>query len=84
MRYAWLRDQDQLEEPEMSGAARLLYISYNVVWWLPVVFVAIGVWSYQEGAIGFLVVTAFRALINLYRTNVLTTPAAQSFPLRAP
>lgn len=84
MRYAWLRVQQQLEEPEMSTAARLIFISYNMVWWLPVVLVVIGVWSYQQGAIGFLVVTAVRALINLYRNNMLATDAAQSFPLRAP
>lgn len=84
MRYAWLRKQQHLEVPEMSTAARVLYISYNVIWWLPVVLVLIGVWSYQEGAVGFLVVTALRALINLYRNNMLTTEGAQSFPLRSP
>ncbi|MDJ0791248.1 MAG: hypothetical protein QNJ71_05075 [Acidimicrobiia bacterium] len=68
----------------MSTGARLIYISYNVIWWMPVALVVIGVWSYREGAIAYLVVTALRALINLYRNNMLTTRAAQSFPLRAP
>lgn len=84
MRYAWLREPEGLEEPAMSTSARLIYIAYNVIWWLPVVFVALGVWSYQVGAVGFVVVTILRALINLYRNNVLSTEAAQDFPLRAP
>ena len=84
MRYAWLREQQGRDEPDMTTAARLVYITYNVIWWLPVVFVVLGLWSYREGTIGFLVVTALRALLNLYRNNILSTDSAQSFPLRAP
>ena len=84
MRFAWLRKKDGTEDPTMSTAARLVYIAYNVVWWLPVVFVIVGVWSYRVGAVGFVVVTVCRALANLYRNNALPIEAAQRFPLRSP
>ena len=84
MRFAWLRKKQRTEEPTMTTAARLIYLGYNVIWWLPVVLVIFGVWSYREGAVGFVVVTVFRALANLYRNNMLPIEAAQRFPLRSP
>ena len=84
MRFAWLRTQQGIEDPKMSAGARLIFIGYNVIWWLPVVLVVTGVWSYRAGAVAFVVVTAFRALALLYRNNVLSIEAAQRFPLRAP
>ena len=36
MRFAWLRKKQGLEDPKMSTGARLIYIGYNVIWWLPV------------------------------------------------
>ena len=84
MRFAWLRKKQGLEDPKLSTGARLIYIGYNVIWWLPVVLVVLGIWSYQAGAIAFVVVTVFRALTLLYRNNVLSIEAAQRFPLRSP
>ena len=84
LRFAWLRKKEGTEDPTLSGTARLIYIGYNVIWWLPVVFVVLGVWPYRTGAIGFFVVTVVRALANLYRNNVLPIESAQRFPLRAP
>ena len=84
MRFAWLRKKQGLEDPKMSTGARLIYIGYNVIWWLPVVLVVAGIWSYRTGAIAFVVVTVFRALTLLYRNNVLSIEAAQRFPLHSP
>jgi len=84
MRFAWLRKKQGLEDPKMSNGARLIYIGYNAIWWLPVVLVVLSVWSYRAGAVGFVVVTVFRALANLYRNNVLSIEAARRFPLRSP
>lgn len=84
MRFAWLRKKQGLEDPKMSTGARLIYIGYNAIWWLPVVLVVFGVWSYRAGTVGFVVVTGFRALANLYRNNVLSIEGAQRFPLRSP
>ncbi|MCJ7779370.1 MAG: hypothetical protein MUQ27_00940 [Acidimicrobiia bacterium] len=84
MRFAWLRKKQGTDDPTMSTTARLIYIGYNVIWWLPVLLVILGVWSYRAGAVGFVVVTVFRALANLYRNNMLPIEAAQRFPLRSP
>lgn len=84
MRFAWQRKKQGLEDPEMSTGERLIFIGYNVIWWLPVVLVILDVWSHFAGAIGFVAVTAFRAVANLYRNNVLSFEAAQRFPLRSP
>ena len=84
MRFAWLRKKRGTEEPTLRAGARLAYIGYNVVWWLPVLSVILGAWDYRTGAIGFVVVTVFRALANLYRNNILSVEAGQRFPLRSP
>ena len=84
MRYAWQRSQKGLDEPEMTKGQRAAFISYNIIWWVPVILVIAAAWSYEQGAIGFMVITAARAVINLYRNNLLTNQAAQSFALRAP
>ena len=84
MRFAWLRKKQGTEDPAMSSASRLVYVGYNVIWWLPVGLVILGVWSFRTGAVAFVVVTVFRTLANLYRNNVLTIEDAQRFPLRSP
>jgi hypothetical protein len=43
---------------------------------LPVVLVFFAVSSYRTGAIAFVVITVLRALMNLYRNNVLSIEAA--------
>ena len=84
LRFAWLRIKQGIEDPAMSAAARLIFIGYNVIWWLPVVMVIFGVWSFRAGAVGFVVVTVIRALLNLYRNNAMPIGAAHRFPLRSP
>ena len=84
MRFVWLGKKQGSEVPAMSASERLIYVAYNVIWWLPVGFVVVGVWSYRVGAVAFVVVTVVRALANLYRNNMLSTEAAQRFPLRSP
>lgn len=85
MRFAWLLGKDGSEPAStMSRAGRLLFVAYNVVWWVPVVLAVFGVVSYRSAYVGFLVITVFRAVVNLYRTNVLPVEVAQDFPLRSP
>ena len=86
MRFAWIRKQAADSEPAKQGAAsRLVFIAYNVVWWIPVVlpFVTERV-SYRAGFIAFGLVTLVRAAVNLYRVNVLPPERADLFPLRSP
>ena len=85
MRFALLREKSVTNEPvKQSFTRRLIYIAYNIIWWLPIVLPLIKVIDYRTGFIAFLIVTIFRACANLYRNNILTLEQAESFPLRAP
>ena len=85
MRFAWLRTKAGLQQPPlMSPTDRVILVAYNLVWWVPVVLTVLGVLSYRAGSLGFLVISVFRAAINLYRNNVLPVETAQRLPLRSP
>lgn len=85
MRFAWLRSKEGSEEaPLLPAAGRATLLVYNVIWWVPVLLVPTGVLSYRAGALGFLIVSVARAVVNAYRINVLPVEAAQRFPLRSP
>jgi len=68
----------------MSPAGRLVFVAYNLVWWIPAILGFAGVLSYRDGLIAFLAVTVARAVANLYRNNVLPVEAGQRFLLRSP
>ena len=82
MRFARLRNED--EHPAETPFDRVVFVTYNVVWWIPVVLTVLGMVSYEVGLVGFLAVTTVRALVNLYRNNVMSVERAQFFPLRSP
>ncbi len=85
MRFAWLRENSANHvSVKQSSTNRLIYIAYNVVWWIPIVLPFTGIIDYRTGFIAFFVVTIIRAGVNLYRNNVLKPEQAESFPLRAP
>jgi hypothetical protein len=85
MRFAMLRVNSVTNEPvKQSFTRRLIYIAYNIIWWLPIVLPLIKVIDYRTGFISFLIVTIFRAFANLYRNNILTPEQAENFSLRAP
>ena len=85
MRFAWLLSKEGLEQPPALGSAgRLIFVAYNLIWWLPVVLVILGIVSYWVGFIGFLAISVLRAAANVYRNNVLPIEEAQRFPLRSP
>jgi len=69
---------------QQSFTNRLIFIAYNVVWWIPIVLPFTGLIDYRTGFIAFFVITIIRAAVNLYRNNVLKPEQADSFPLRAP
>lgn len=62
----------------------ILFVAYNLLFWLPIVLVIVGAIDYRTGAIGILVITAFRAMANAYRTNFLTLEQAEVYPFRIP
>jgi hypothetical protein len=85
MRFAWLREQSGNDEPvKQSLLNRLIFIAYNVIWWIPVVLPFTKAIDYRTGFIAFLVITIIRAIANLFRNNVLKGEQAEYFPLRAP
>ena len=85
MRFAWLREMTPDPPPlKESSASRLLFTAYNIAWWVPVVLPFTGLIDYRAGFVGFVAVTAVRAIANLYRNNALTLVQAEVFPLRSP
>ena len=84
MRFASLRRSQAQGAPPSSAADRVILVAYNLVWWVPVVLPVLGVISYTAGLVGFLIVTIVRAMVNLYRNNVMPVERAQRFPLRSP
>ena len=85
MRFACERENSDNYVPVVqSFISRLVYIFYNVVWWLPLVLVLIGTIDYRTAFNAFFVIIIVRAVANLYRNNVLSLEQAESFPLRAP
>jgi len=83
MRFAWQRkNSDSYHSVKESLTNRLIYIAYNVVWWIPIVPAFAGIIDYRTGFIGFAVISFVRLAANLYRNNVLKPEQAESFPLR--
>ena len=85
MRFAWLRkDSANTVSVKLSFTNRLIYVAYNIVWWIPVVLAPVGTIDYRTGFVAFFIITIIRAAANLYRNNVLEPEQAESFPLRSP
>jgi len=85
MRFAWLRENSGNDvQGKQSLTNRLIFIAYNVIWWIPVVLPFTKVIDYHTGFIAFLAITIIRAIANLFRNNVLKPEQAENFPLRAP
>jgi hypothetical protein len=63
---------------------RLVFIVYNLVYWVPLVLPITKTIEYRTGFMAFAVVIAIRTVLNWYRVNVLAPEQGQRFPLRAP
>ena len=85
MRFAWLRENsDDQVSAKPSLANRLVFIAYNLIWWLPIVLGFLKVIDYRTAFIAFFAITIIRAIANLIRNNILTLEQAEIFPFRAP
>lgn len=62
----------------------IVMISYNLIWWIPIVLAFTNTISYGLGFWSFFAITVFRLGANLYRNNVLDFDRARYFPLRSP
>ena len=84
MRFAWLRKNSPNDFPvDQNFINRLVYIAYNIIWWIPIVLAGTKTIDYWTSFIALLVLTVIRAIVNLYRNNVLNPDQAENFPLRA-
>jgi len=84
MRFAWINKDSANDVPtEQSSINRVTYIAYNLIWWIPIVLVVIKIIDYQTAFIALFVLTVIRAIVNLFRNNVLDPEQAKYFPLRS-
>ena len=85
MRFAWIRkNSDENVSTSTGFTNRLIYIVYNIVYWVPILLPFFGIISYSTGFILFTIVLFARLAANLYRNNVLTPEQAEVFSLRSP
>lgn len=62
----------------------LVFVAYNVGYWIPIVLPFTPIMSYRTGFILVFGLIVFRSMANLYRVNALTLEQAERFPLRIP
>ena len=87
MRFAWQRKglaKSVSIKRRFTHPLNLIFVAYNIVWWIPIVLPFAKVIDYRTGFIAFFLVTVIRLVANLIRNNVLKPEQAESFPLRAP
>ena len=85
MRFAWLRESSG--SPDSLGASginQIIFVAYNLIWWVPIVLGFFKVLDYRMASIIFLSITIFRAIANVIRNNFLSPARAEAFPLRSP
>ena len=86
-RFAWLRENSDDPNPvklKIVHPLNLLFIAYNVIYWVPMILPFTKIIDYRTGFIWMLVVVSFRAIANLYRNNILTLEQAEIYPFRIP
>ena len=87
MRFAWIRKNSADPVPaklRFTHPLNLIFVAYNVVWWIPIILSFTKTIDYRTGFIAFFVVTVIRLVANLIRNIVLKGEQAESFPLRIP
>ena len=86
VRFAWQKHKDpasyELVKRRFTHPLNLILVSYNVIWWIPIILPFTRAIDYHTGFIAFFVVTVFRLVANLLRNNVLTLQQAENFPFR--
>ena len=86
-RFAWDRNKSTDPNPvklSFSHPLNLLFVAYNVIYWLPIVLAFASVIDYRTGFIAFFGIIIFRAIANLIRNNFLTLDQAEIYPFRIP
>ena len=85
MRFAWEREKSgNTATLEQGFVSRLIYIAYNVIYFIIILLPIFGIIEYSTGFMAFFVFILIRAAANMYRNNVLELEQAEVFPLRSP
>ena len=86
-RFVWLRQNSDDTIPvklKFAHPLNLLFIAYNVIYWLPMILPFTKIIEYRTGFVAMFVVVIIRAIANLYRNNLLTLEQAEVYPFRIP
>ena len=84
MRFAWINKDSANNVPtKQNSINRAIYIAYNLIWWIPIVLAIFKIIDYQTAFVALFFLTATRAVVNLYRNNILNPQQAKYFPLRS-
>ena len=62
----------------------MIFIAYNVIYWIPIVLPFTTLIDYRTGFISFFILIIIRAVANVFRNNFLTMEQAEIFPFRIP
>ena len=85
MMLSWrIRNTEAYTPAKQNVLERLTVVAYNLIWWVPIALPFVDILSYQAGSTLFFFITFTRAMLNLYRVNVLKLEKAYHFPLRGP
>ena len=86
MRFAWIREKTGSHGPVkrvFTHPLNLLYMAYNIVWWIPIILYFPKVMDFNTAFITLFILTIVRLVVNLTRNNVLKWEQADNFPLRS-
>ena len=87
MRFAWLRKNSGDPVPDrlrFTHPLKLIFIAYNVIYWIPIILPFTGAIDYRTGFIAFFIIIIIRGIANLYRNNILKPEQGEGFSLRSP
>ena len=87
LRFAWLRKNSGDPVPaklRFTHPLNLIFVAYNVVYWVPIILPFTGAIDYRTGSLAFFAVIVVRGVANLIRNNLLTPEQGETFPLRIP
>ncbi|MFC1950801.1 hypothetical protein ACFLXN_00125 [Chloroflexota bacterium] len=62
----------------------LIYLSYNLVYWLPMILGFTKVIDYSTAFVWFFATLIIRGIANAVRNNVLIPDKGEKFPFRSP
>ncbi len=82
MRFAWKRKKAGQVSVKQGTANRVTQITYNTVYWIPIILPFTPLMDYNTGFIVFAAIVLARGVINLITNNVLAPEQAEYFPLR--